>query len=88
MTYELTVENIKCSGCAHSITTSLKKLQGVTDVAVDIEHGIVRVEAKDGTEREAITEKLHHMGYPEPGKGSGLIRATSYVSCMIGKVTS
>jgi copper chaperone len=88
MKYELKVENIKCSGCAHSITTGLKKLKGITVVDVDIEHGIIRVETTEGTQREAIIEKLHHMGYPEPGKGSGLTKATSYVSCMIGKVSS
>jgi copper chaperone len=88
MTYELTVENIKCGGCAHSIKSSLGKLTGVSHVEVNIEDGIIHVEAAEDVTREAIAEKLHHMGYPEPGKGSGLTKATSFVSCLIGRVTS
>jgi len=88
MTYELKVENIKCGGCANSIKTSLNTMKGVVDVEVDILNGMVKVEASDECRREALAEKLRSLGYPEPGKGSAMTRATSYVSCMIGKVTS
>jgi len=85
---EIKVENIKCGGCAHSIKTGLMKMQGINDVDVDIEQGIIHIDAHDQIDRDAIVSKLHSMGYPEPGKGSGLTTATSFVSCMIGRVTS
>ncbi len=84
---EIQVENIKCHGCANSIKGSLKKISGVDDVNVDVENGTISIEGKDEElNRDEIIAKLHSMGYPEPGKGSGLTTATSYVSCMIGRV--
>lgn len=88
MNHELHLENIKCSGCANSIRHGLTKISGVHDVQVDIDHGIINVNADENVLREVILEKLQSMGYPETGKGSVLTTATSYVSCMIGRVTS
>lgn len=85
---DIRVENIKCGGCAHTIKTGLMKLNGVSDVDIDIENGIIHLQGVDGLLRDDVVSKLQSMGYPEPGKGSGLTTATSFVSCMIGRVTS
>ncbi|MBK8668736.1 MAG: heavy-metal-associated domain-containing protein [Saprospiraceae bacterium] len=85
---EILVENIKCGGCAHSIKSGLMKIKGVKDVEIDIEKGLVDIAGVDEDAREVIVSKLQAMGYPEPGKGTGLTTATSFVSCMIGRVTS
>lgn len=85
---QIHVENIKCGGCANSIRNAVLKLKGVTQAEVDIEKGMINLEVADDIERETITSKLHAMGYPEPGKGSGLTTAASFVSCMVGRVTS
>jgi copper chaperone len=85
---EIRVENIKCHGCAGSIKNGLSNLNGVKNVNVDIENGIVSIDTDETVDKEKIISKLHSMGYPEPGKGSGLTTATSFVSCMIGRVTS
>lgn len=86
---EIQVENIKCHGCANSITNSLRKINGVQDVNVDVENGKVIIQGKDEEiNRDEIVSKLRSMGYPEPGNGSTLTTATSFVSCMIGRVTS
>jgi copper chaperone len=84
---EIKVENIKCHGCANSIKNGLLKVKGVEDVDVRIDQGIIDVNGKD-IDRDEIVSRLHSMGYPEPGQGSGLTTATSFVSCMIGRVTS
>lgn len=84
---EIKVENIKCHGCANSIKNGLLKVKGVEDVDVRIDQGIIDVNGKD-MDRNEIVSRLHSMGYPEPGQGSGLTTATSFVSCMIGRVTS
>ncbi len=85
---DIRVENIKCGGCAHTIKTGLMKLNGVSDVDIDIENGIIHLQGGDGLLRDDVVSKLQSMGYPEPGKGSGLTTATSFVSCMIGRMTS
>lgn len=85
---DIQVENIKCNGCANSIKTGLLKLEGVKEVSVDIEKGTIHIEGDASINKEQVISKLHSMGYPEPGKGSGLTTETSFVSCMIGRVTS
>ena len=88
MNHEIKVENIKCHGCVQSIKSSLLKMPGVKYVEVDIELGIIGVKTSGETSRISLVNKLHQMGYPEPGKGSGITTATSYVSCLIGRVSS
>jgi len=83
------VENIKCGGCAGSIRKGLMGLDGVAAVDVDIEGGVVEVEADDGL-RPEIARKLAAMGYPETGSVRGLksagARAKSFVSCAVGRM--
>lgn len=85
---QINVENIKCGGCANSIRNAILKIDGVDQVEVDIQSGLIKLTAHEDVTRETITSKLHSMGYPEPGKGSGLTTAASFVSCMVGRVTS
>ena len=90
MSWTVTVENIKCGGCANSIRKALTAIPGVTDVDVDIEKGDIRVNAEDEM-RAAVTKRLLALGYPESGAVSGLgsaaAKAKSFVSCAIGRVS-
>lgn len=83
------VENIKCGGCAGSIRKGLAALDGVGTVEVDIEGGVVEVQASDEL-RPEITRKLASMGYPETGTVQGLksagAKARSFVSCAVGRM--
>ncbi len=85
---QIQVENIKCGGCANSIRNAVLKMKGVSRADVDIESGTITLEVSEDVKRETITSTLRTMGYPEPGKGSGLTTAASFVSCMVGRVTS
>lgn len=91
MQHIIEVENIKCGGCANTITGRLGKLEGVESVEVDVEHGRVRVEAPDGS-RELLVATLLASGYPEQGSVEGFeaakARAKSFVSCAIGRIGS
>ncbi len=86
------VENIKCGGCVNSIQSKLKEVDGVSDVDVDIENGIVDIttSSEDDAMRETLAKKLHGMGYPEEGTSEGFdavkAKATSFVSCAVGKM--
>lgn len=85
MKYEVLVENIKCGGCANSIEKLVHQVKSVEIVSVDIENGKVEFESENDV-LEKVKEKLAKAGYPEIGKGNLLHSATSYVSCMIGKL--
>ena len=90
MTFEVSVENKKCGGCANSIVKGLQELEGVASVAVDVEHGRVTIDADDSL-RIAATERLLKLGYPEQGSAAGLkaakAKAKSFVSCAVGRIT-
>ena len=89
MTYSISVENIKCGGCANTIKTRLVDLPSVSSVDVEIETGVVTVDG-DEAQREKIAAELLRLGYPESGTAEGLkaaaAKAKSFVSCAIGRI--
>jgi copper chaperone len=89
MNYEVSVENIKCGGCANPIRTRLEKLDGIDSVTVDVESGRVTVDGDEDT-RENVIERLASLGYPETGSVEGIRSATakakSFVSCAVGRM--
>mmetsp|Transcript_26964 Transcript_26964/g.51387 ORF Transcript_26964/g.51387 Transcript_26964/m.51387 type:complete len:163 (-) Transcript_26964:281-769(-) len=54
MELDLKVSGMMCGGCADSVTTALKKLDAVKDVAVDLDTGVVEVEVKVATMIDAL----------------------------------
>ena len=64
MNIEILVENIKCGGCANSITKKILQQNGVKSVEVDIERGSVQIEG-DTALRNSYAEVLRGLGYPE-----------------------
>lgn len=89
MNWTVIVENIKCGGCARSISSGLGAIEGVSGVTVDVARGSVSFSAGDEG-REAAVRRLKEMGYPQPGTASGLgsavATARSFVSCAAGKM--
>jgi len=88
MTLEIQVDNIKCGGCANTIRTKLEEAFE-TPVSVDIEQGVVRIDASEAR-RQEIVAGLASLGYPETGTAEGIEAATakakSFVSCAIGRM--
>ena len=91
MQYECKVENIKCGGCAGTITKKVNAVDGVNNTEVDIEAGIVKVDGSEGL-LEIITSTLLKLGYPEAGTTEGIAaaraKARSFVSCAVGKINN
>jgi copper chaperone len=89
MQHIIEVENIKCGGCANTITGKLGRIDGVGAVEVDIEHGRITIDAPDDS-RDLLVAALLARGYPEKGSVEGIKAATakakSFVSCAIGKM--
>lgn len=86
MKHTIEVQNIKCGGCAKSIINKLSSQNNVQQVEVDIEHQSVIVSGEN-IDIEAMEAQLRSMGYPKIGEGNLLTTATSYVSCMIGRMS-
>ncbi|MFW5425863.1 MAG: heavy-metal-associated domain-containing protein [Methylophagaceae bacterium] len=91
MQINIEVENIRCGGCANTITKKLMSLDGVEQVDIAIEEQAVTIEAEDDSNRATYIEALLAMGYPEKGSVEGIAslkgKAKSMVSCAIGKVS-
>lgn len=91
MNYEISVENIKCGGCASTIIKKVTELDGVVVTEVEVEAGIVKIDADDGL-HETLTAHLLKLGYPEKGSIEGIAAAKamakSFVSCAVGRISS
>jgi len=91
MKVSITVENIKCGGCAGSIKKKLLADARVESVEVDIEQGIVVIEATENV-HDDFSAMLLKMGYPKSGTTEGITaakaKAKSFVSCAIGSVSN
>lgn len=86
---KITVENIKCGGCAGSITKKLSADFATDKIEVDIEQGIINIDI-DESRRDELAQALLDLGYPETdsvqGFDSAKAKAKSFVSCAIGKM--
>ena len=85
------VANVRCSGCAATITKALKE-EGFTDISVDLscEPRKVTVDVADEARSAQFKAVLRKLGYPLYNKESSLIesaglKAKSFVSCAVGK---
>lgn len=86
MKHKVHIQNLKCGGCAHTITSELSKLDGVTDVIVDENTNTVLFEL-DGEDISNVVRRLDELGYPiENDPNSLLKKAKSYVSCAVGRI--
>jgi len=91
---DIFVENIKCGGCANGIMQNLNKIDGVLEVAVNVEAGKVTcqfVGSENDLALAKVKQKLQSMGYPEVGSVAGIkatsAKAKSFVSCAVGKMS-
>ncbi len=88
MQYE--VLNVKCGGCAHTLTTTLEKEFGAVKVDLDVDPRVITVDI-DPAQEPVLKSKLKKLGYPFATDDLNSIdaittTAKSYVSCAIGKV--
>lgn len=86
---QITVENIKCSGCANTISKKLTKIFNTDNISIDIEQGIVDIDINESNKNK-LSKALLDLGYPEinsvHGFNSTKAKAKSFVSCAIGKM--
>lgn len=83
------IQNLKCGGCANTITKNLSTLDDVSDVFVGVEEASVTFDYTAEHSLALVKETLAKLGYPEDGEENSLgAKAKSMVSCAIGKMTS
>ncbi|OBX21641.1 heavy metal transporter [Gelidibacter algens] len=88
MKTSILVQNIKCGGCAHTITTKLSTIENITNLQVDVEKNKVSFNYVNDTDAVAVKEKLKHLGYPSIEDSNSLTsKAKSFVSCATGKLS-
>lgn len=87
---EFEVTNLKCGGCANTITKRLK--ERFENVSVDVEKKIVKIETQDCSNelKDEIASMLRSLGYPIVGDDRGAIddgiaKVKSFISCASGK---
>ena len=86
------VANIRCSGCANTITKTLKE-NGFEEINVDLscEPRKVTVNIADEAQLAHFKAILRKLGYPLANEEIGftedtILKAKSFVSCGIGKI--
>jgi len=84
--------NIKCGGCAKTVSESLKKEFGKVEVDLEQEPRVVSVEIKDEEHEKLFRKKMRSLGYPMDDEELGAFTATglkakSFVSCAVGKMS-
>lgn len=88
MNTTIKVQNLKCGGCANTITNKLSSLPNVTDVKIDVEESLVSFEYIDELTFESVIETLKISGYPQDGDENSFgTKAKSFVSCAIGRMS-
>jgi len=92
MKQTLEVLNVKCGGCASTLTKGLKEDFGDVEVNLEVMPRQITLDVKEN-QRESLKLKLRKLGYPlADDELSGFQKATttakSFVSCAIGKMNS
>jgi copper chaperone CopZ len=87
-TEKFIVANLKCSGCANTISKRILEIPGVVTVNVSIEEDAVTVNFALPATRAIIISKLYALGYPEATEENGLLlQVKSYASCVVGRMS-
>ncbi len=86
------VNNVKCGGCAGTLTKALEKDFGEVEVNLEVEPREITLHVEDEKLKE-LTLKLRSLGYPLTTDSLSTFQtvgttAKSYVSCAIGKMGS
>ena len=83
------VQNVKCGGCANTLTTKLKSEFGEIEVNLEVMPREISLEIEDA-KIPALREALTSLGYPMADEQLEFVQNTtaqakSFVSCAVGK---
>ena len=82
------IQNLKCGGCANTITKGISSIEAIQNVSVNVDESTVTFSYETEDQVNEVKNKLKSLGYPEDGELNTLgDKAKSYVSCAIGKMS-
>ena len=82
------IQNLKCGGCANTITKGISSIAAIQNVSVNVDESTVTFSYETEDQVNEVKNKLKSLGYPEDGEANTLgDKAKSYVSCAIGKMS-
>ena len=85
----LEIQNLKCGGCANTITTRLSALENIKNVLVNNDNDTVCFDYKETADLKEATILLSKLGYPILGENNPLTKkAKSFVSCAVGRMNN
>lgn len=83
----LKIQNLKCHGCANTITSKLSGLENISDIEVNHDYDTVSFSYKSDTELNDVENFLLKLGYPVIGNDNTIAtKAKSFLSCAIGRI--
>jgi len=84
----ITIQNLKCGGCARTITTNLSELKNIENISVNVEESTVTFDFISDEDFETVQKKLSTLGYPVKGGANTITsKAKSFVSCATGRMS-
>ena len=82
------IQNLKCGGCANTITKGISSIEAIQNVSVNVDESTVTFSYETEDQLNEVKNKLKSLGYPEDGEANTIgDKAKSYVSCAIGKIS-
>lgn len=85
----LKIQNLKCGGCANTITRKVSSIKNIANIEVNNETDTVSFDYEDDNTLNKAETLLNSIGYPVAGEKNALsTKAKSFVSCAIGKLNS
>ncbi|MBZ9626846.1 heavy-metal-associated domain-containing protein [Psychroflexus sp. CAK57W] len=87
MQTKIIVQNLKCGGCANTITKHLSSFEDIRDINVEAELSSVSFSYENETTLQEVEHKLKQLGYPVVGDANSYMnKAKSFISCATGKM--
>lgn len=87
MQKKIVVQNLKCGGCANTISKHITTLEDVSNVNVEAESSLVSFSYENELALSKVEDKLKQLGYPIIGDANTYLnKAKSFISCATGKM--
>ncbi|GAA4944271.1 hypothetical protein GCM10023314_16590 [Algibacter agarivorans] len=81
------IQNLKCGGCANTITKKLSNIENISELEINNDDHTVSFNYENENTLLKAKALLHNMGYPVVGDKNALTtKAKSFVSCAIGRI--
>ncbi|MEO5790267.1 heavy-metal-associated domain-containing protein [Gelidibacter sp.] len=73
MKTSILVQNLKCGGCASTISSKISTIENISNLHIDVEEKKVSFNYLNDADILIVKEKLKHLGYPSIEDNNSLI---------------